>query len=88
MIDQLKEVDFLRDDVDSVVILQVFFGATRQVVGGGSGVDAERVGQLLDVLLRGAGARPMSAPSETTMPTLTDINRKLDAVLDRLDADS
>lgn len=87
MIDQLKAVGFLRTDIDSRVMLETFAGATRQVVGDdptdAATHDAEHVQQLLELVLTGAAATPNRAA--TREPALTDLDHKLDQILERLD---
>lgn len=84
MIRRLQDADVLRSDIDSDVILQMFFGATRQL-GADPTVDDERLRQLLEVTLEGTAARTASLPPRRRPPTLGDLADKLDLVLERLE---
>ncbi len=88
-LEQLQAVGFLRNDADSRVMLQVFVGATRQVVGDdfsdGAVHDDERLRHMIELMLH--GARPPTRPVEDDgAVSLEQLSTKLDRVLDALDA--
>lgn len=93
MIDQLKTIGFLRTDVDSRVILSMFIGATRQVVGvevdSAAAPDDYHIRQLLELVLSGVRARsdPTETPNDALVTAgLAAVNQKLDRLLRRVDA--